>query len=131
MVGLSWETFDTIDPNREYFVMAPYLPRKNYFYIITFFRKVQAIRNQLKTSKGLIGYAMRAQIQGKKAWTVSVWQDEAALKSLVGKDPHAKTMKSFSHQLTGLQEFVSWKISGSALPPNWSSVMKHLEGESS
>jgi len=39
MADLRWEAFETIDPNREYFVMATYLPRKNYFYIITFFKK--------------------------------------------------------------------------------------------
>jgi hypothetical protein len=82
--------------------MVNYLPRKNYLYIFTFFRKVQAIRKQLENSRGLIGYGMRAQLLGKKAWTISIWQDEVTLNEFVGKVPHSETMKSVSHQLTEL-----------------------------
>ncbi len=70
---------------------------------------------------------MRAQIFGKKAWTLSVWEDEAALDEFVGKLPHSDVMKEISYQLTGGQKFVRWKIQGSNLPPKWDDALRHIE----
>ena len=37
------------------------------------------IQRQLRASRGLIGYSLRARLAVKRFWTLSAWEDEAAL----------------------------------------------------
>jgi Domain of unknown function (DUF3291) len=70
---------------------------------------------------------MRADVFGKKAWTISVWEDEAALNEFVDRVPHSETMKNTAHQLSGAQKFVTWKIQGSSVPLRWEEALRHLD----
>ncbi len=58
------------------------------------------VQNQLKGSRGLVEYSMKTQILGKKAWTLSVWEDEAALQDFVQKTPHAEVMRKYHGSTT-------------------------------
>jgi hypothetical protein len=78
----------------------------------------------LKSSRGLIGYSLRAQLLAKNAWTVSVWEDERALIEFVGKSPHVDTMKKVG--LGVERKFVRWKLLGSDIPPKWEDALAHL-----
>jgi hypothetical protein len=125
MVEASWVSLGDIVPTREYLALITYLPRKSYWSIFSFLRQTNAIRKQLNASPGLIGYSLRAQLLGKKAWTLSVWQDENALSEFVGRSPHADTMKNVS--LGKQRKFVRWKLMGSQVPPKWDEALKQLE----
>ena len=74
---------------------------------------------------------MRAEIFGKKAWTLSVWRDEAALDEFEKNSPHSDAMKNVSHQLTGSQKFVGWKILSSNVPPDWNDALNRIGGQDS
>jgi hypothetical protein len=125
-----WVSFTTVDPTREYLALVTYLPRKSYWFIFTFLRRTRAIQNQLNNSTGLVGYSMRAQIFGKKAWTLSVWENEDALEEFVEKMPHSGVMRDISHQLTGGQRFVRWRIQGSHVPPSWEDALTKIDESS-
>src|SRR5690349_4862735 len=125
MVEVSWVSLDKAVPSREYLALITCLPRKSYWAVLSFSRQSSAIQKQLKDSPGLIGYSLRAQLLGKKAWTLSVWQDERSLSEFVGRSPHVETMKKVS--LGGARKFVRWKLSGSQVPPKWDEAIKHLD----
>src|SRR5438128_7581284 len=93
MVEARWISFADVDPAREYLALITYLPRKRYWSIFSFIRQSNAIQKQLKGSRGLIGYSLRAQLLGKKAWTVSIWEDARALIEFVGKSHHVVPIK--------------------------------------
>jgi hypothetical protein len=124
LVEVSWISLTSVDPSREYLALVTYLPRKNYRSIFSFFGKTSAIRNQLNGSGGLVGYSLRAQLLGKKAWTLSVWEDEDALAEFVGKAPHVDTMKTV--KLGQERKFVRWKLLGSEVPPSWDRAIEQL-----
>ncbi len=115
MVEASWKSFSDVDPARKYLALITYLPRKSYWSVFSFIRQSTAIQKQLNGSRGLVGYSLRAQLLGKKAWTLSVWEDERALTEFVGKSPHVDTMKKVS--LGEERKFVRWKLMGSEIPP--------------
>jgi len=125
MAEVSWVSLGDVDPTREYLALISYLPRKSYWSIFSFIQQTTAIRKQLNESPGLIGYSLRAKLLGKKAWTLSVWQNEAALREFVGRSPHVDTMKKIS--LGEERKFVRWKLKGSGVPPKWDEAVKHLE----
>jgi hypothetical protein len=127
MAEVSWVSLGDVDPTSEYLALISYLPRKSYWSIFSFIRHTNAIRKQLNTATGLIGYSLRAQLLGKKAWTISVWQNEAALREFVGRSPHVDTMKKVS--LGEERKFVRWKLMGSEIPPKWHDALKHLRNE--
>jgi heme-degrading monooxygenase HmoA len=124
MVEARWVSFVGVDPAREYLALITYLPRKSYWSIFSFIRQSNAIQKQLKGSRGLIGYSLRAQLLGKKAWTLSVWEDERALNEFVRKSPHVDTMRKVS--LGEARKFVRWKLLGSEVPPKWDDALAHL-----
>jgi heme-degrading monooxygenase HmoA len=119
------------DRQREYLALATYLPRKSYWAILSFFRQTRAIQSQLESSDGLVGYSLRAQLLGKKSWTLSVWKDEAALTEFVRKAPHKDTMKGLRPQLTDARRFVRWKVAGSGVPPGWGEALRRIDEEGS
>ena len=125
MVEASWVSLGHLVPTREYLALITYLPRENYWSIFSFIRQSNAIQKQLKDSPGLVGYSLRAQLLGKKAGTLSVWQDERALSEFVERSPHVDTMKKIS--LGEERKFVRWKLMGSEVPPKWDEALKHLE----
>jgi hypothetical protein len=127
MVEVSWISLTSVDPRREYLALVTYLPRKSYRSVFGFFRKTGAIRNQLKDSRGLVGYSLRAQLLGKKAWTLSVWEDEDALGEFVRKAPHVDTMKSMGPELGEERKFVRWTLLGSEVPPSWDQAFQQLQ----
>ena len=124
MVEARWVSFVDVDPAREYLALITYLPRKSYWSIFSFIRQSNAIQKQLKGSRGLIGYSLRAQLLGKKAWTLSVWEDERALNEFVRESPHVDSIRKVS--LGEARKFVRWKLLGSEVPPKWDDALAHL-----
>ena len=63
--------------------MASRLPLKRITASVRFFRAVSAVRKQLATAEGLIGYTLRAKPQARDYWTLSVWKDDTALRQFM------------------------------------------------
>jgi hypothetical protein len=54
---------------------------------------------------------LNAEPLAKRFWTLSVWENDAALCAFVGTPPHA-------------QECVHWTLPGSALAPTWADAVR-------
>ena len=126
MPATPWKAFATADPEREYLILGSYLPLRRYSVTFRFARRVAAVRQQLVNAKGLIGYSMLAKPFVRRYWTLSAWQDEAALRAFVAQNPHFDTMSAMAPVMEATR-FVRWQLKGSALPPRWPDVLHRLE----
>ncbi len=110
-----WITFASADAHREYLALLSYLPLNKYSAVPGFFRFSFQIQKQLRSTPGIIGYALRARILTRNFWTLSVWQDQGALMKFVAKIPHGEAMKTMTPHM-GPTKFTQWKVAGSSLP---------------
>jgi len=93
-----------------------------------FGRFVQAIRKQLVGTPGLVGYSLLAKPLRHEYWTLSVWEDDGAVKDFVQTAPHAEVMKALGADM-GPTSFTRWQATGRTLPPSWTDALARSPGE--
>jgi quinol monooxygenase YgiN len=114
-----------MQPGRQYLVMASHLPLHRLSSTVRFFRAVSAVRKQLATARGLVDYTLRAKPLSRRYWTLSVWEDEAALQEFLRQRPHADVMSSL-RPLMDPTTFVRWTITLADGRPTWPQAMDRL-----
>lgn len=123
MAESPWQSYARAAPERNYVALLSYLPLNSAWRIPRLLLYGARIRRQLRTSTGLIGYSLRAQLAAKRFWTLSVWEDEAALQAFVAALPHAAIMKALAPHM-GATGFTRWTVKGSDLPLQWDDALK-------
>jgi heme-degrading monooxygenase HmoA len=118
IVQSPWESVATPDPEREYLALLTFLPLKRYRGIITLMRRNRGVAAQLRETPGLVGFTFRAKFLGHRFWTLSVWEDEQALMTFVGKSPHVDTMSALG-PYTAKTAFTRWRVKGAGIPLAW------------
>ena len=124
-MDLPWTTRTEMQPGSEYLVMASHLPLQRLQSTVQFFRAVSAIRRQLASADGLVGYTLRAKPLTRDYWTLSVWQDETALRAFMRTPPHVGVMTSLS-PVMGPTKFVTWTIPAAGGRPSLTDALQHL-----
>ena len=84
------------------------------------------IRRQLRASSGLIGDSLRAQFAARRFWTLSVWEDEAALQAFVTAPPHAAVMKALPPHMDA-KRFTRRIVKSPELPLRWDDALKRSD----
>ena len=107
--------------DRQYLVLISYLPLRHFRALPNFFRYTFQVMDQLKTSPGLIGYALEAKPLSRKAWTISAWEDQQSLNNFVRQLPHSKIIESLAPHM-GKTEFAQWSVTGAEIPLDWTSA---------
>jgi heme-degrading monooxygenase HmoA len=120
---MPWKSYSTAAPEREYAALLSYLPLKRAWRLPWLVLQSFRIQRQLRASRGLIGYSLRAQLTGKRFWTLSAWEDEAALQQFVRARPHVEIMTALAPHM-GKTSFVRWKVKGFELPLDWDEALK-------
>ena len=92
---------------------------------VRFFRAVSAVRKQLATAEGLIGYTLRAKPLARDYWTLSVWKDDGALREFMRTPPHVRVMTSLK-PFMGPTKFVTWSVSAADGRPSMAVALEHL-----
>ena len=123
-----WIKFATAETNREYFALLSYLPLNKYGAIPAFLKFSFQIQKQLRATRGIIGYSLRAKLFSRKFWTLSAWTDEKPLMDFVANIPHGQAMKAMMPHM-GPTKFTKWKVSGSVLPLRWEDAMERSKKE--
>jgi heme-degrading monooxygenase HmoA len=118
MPAIPWKSFQPSDPGRNYVLLLSVLPLKRWSSIPRTLLHTWRIREQLKNSRGLIGYSLLARPLAKEFYTLSVWENDAALEAFVRASPHAGTMADMMAHMKQTR-FVKRPIHGSAIPPAW------------
>ena len=125
MPDMPWSGHAEMESGVEYLVMASYLPLKRLASTPRLFRGVSAIRRQLASAEGLVGYTLRAKPLAGNYWTLSVWKDQAALQRFVSAPPHAEIMSSL-RPIMGATKFVTWMTTGAEGRPEWPAAIERL-----
>jgi hypothetical protein len=112
-------------PGTDYLIMASHLPLQRISSTVRFFRAVSAVRKQLATADGLVGYTLRARPLARDYWTLSVWQDQSALREFMRTPPHVQIMNSLK-PFMGPTKFVTWTVAAAEGLPSMDSALEHL-----
>src|SRR2546427_11628914 len=123
MVDLPWQSVHAANHQRQYLALLSYLPLRGYRKMWMFSRHVRAIRRQLARTPGLIGYSLRAKLFRHRLWTLSVWEDDAALTAFVGHEPHRTTMGALGPHMDATA-FARRGGMGSDVPRSWGGAMR-------
>jgi len=123
MTESPWQSHSRAAPERDYVALLSYLPLNSGWSIPRLLLYATRIRRQLRTSAGLVGYSLRARLAAKRFWTLSVWEDEMALRAFVAAPPHATIMKTLAPHM-GAMRFTRWTVKGSDLPLHWDDALK-------
>ncbi len=91
-----------------------------------FFAAALRIRRQMLGSPGALGLSLLARPLRRTFWTLSAWQDQAALSAAVGGEPHKQIMSHFRPRMAG-SSFVTWTAQAANLPVAWDDALRRLE----
>ena len=122
---LPWTARAEMETGTGYLVMASHLPLRRITATVRFFRAVSAVRKQLATAEGLVGYTLRAKPLARDYWTLSVWEDDAALGQFMRTPPHVQVMTSLK-PFMGPTKFVTWTLSAADGRPSMAAALEHL-----
>jgi quinol monooxygenase YgiN len=124
---LPWKALGEPRPEREYLVVLTFLPLRRWSKLPAFLASVRKIRHQLDARPaGLIGYSLLAKPLRSDYWTLSAWEDAAALDRFIQESPHREVMEELPKVLSGFR-VTRWTSPGSAMPPPWSDALTRGE----
>ena len=125
MPDIPWTSAEELESGREYVVMASHLPLRRVTSTWRFFRAVAAVRKQLRSTPGLVGYTLRAKPLARNYWTLSVWTDRSALQTFMRSPPHLGVMSSLQPHMRPTK-FIQWNITAADGRPGWSDALERL-----
>jgi len=130
MLATPWRAFGSSDPNSDVVALLSYLPLKSHWRIFTFLFYLSQTVKQLAQSNGLLGDTLLARPFSKRFFTLSAWQNDAALRAFVQQQPHLHIMTSLAPHM-GKTHFVRWTVKASALPPQWDDALRRVVSDPS
>jgi hypothetical protein len=107
-------------------VMASRLELRRLRDVPSFLTGAMRIRRQMLGSPGALGVSLIARPLRRTFWTLSAWQDQAALGTAVGHEPHRQIMNHFRPRMAG-SSFVTWAAPATALPIAWDEALRRLD----
>jgi len=118
-----WKSFKPAEPEQRYVCLLSYLPLAKGRHVPRLLLYAMRIMAQLRRSRGLLGYSLRAQLMANEFWTLSAWEDEASLRDFVRAQPHGRAMTAMVPYM-GKTRFTRWTITGSEVPPSWEDALR-------
>jgi len=127
MPASPWRTIGSPGPNCDFVAVLSYLPLKGYWRVPQFLVYTVQVMRQLAAAQGLLGYSVLARPLSKRFWTLSAWENEAALRAFVQHPPHVRLMAALTPHM-GETKFVRWMVKGSQLPLRWDDALRRFVG---
>ncbi|WP_133913134.1 DUF3291 domain-containing protein [Streptomyces sp. NBC_00582] len=125
MPTLRWTTVSTPAPDTEAFVMASRLEVRSPRDVPRFFLKSLAAWRQVSGAPGAYGASLIAEPLKRTFWTLSAWEDKAALHAYAGAEPHKSIMNGLRPTMKG-SVFTFWRVPASDLPLDWTDARRRL-----
>lgn len=120
-----WTTMQVLEPDRKYLVFASWIPARHYGATPRMFRGASAVRAQLATTPGVIGFSLLARPVRKQYATLSIWESDEALAAFSRSEPHGPLMAELAAEM-GDTNFVRWTIRGAQGRPTWDEALHRL-----
>jgi quinol monooxygenase YgiN len=90
-----------------------------------FWSHVRHIEEALPAQPGLVGYALRREIFGTTAWTMTVWASDGAIADFMRSAVHRKAVQDGLPAVM-VSTFVRFRRPAKAGPPGWTEAIEHL-----
>jgi heme-degrading monooxygenase HmoA len=90
-----------------------------------FWSHVRHIEKALPGQPGLVGYALRREIFGATAWTMTVWASDGAIGEFMRSAVHRKAVQDGLPAVM-VSSFVRFRRPAKAGPPGWTEAIEHL-----
>jgi hypothetical protein len=129
MPASPWRTFGSPGPIGDFVALLSYLPLKSFWRVPPFLVYTWQVTRQLTAAQGLLGYSILARPLSRRFWTLSAWENEAALLAFVQHSPHVRLMTALTPHM-GETKFVRWMVKGSQLPLHWDDALRRFAGSS-
>jgi heme-degrading monooxygenase HmoA len=92
---------------------------------LQFWDQVWTVEKALPKQPGLVGYSLRREIFGTTAWTMTLWENEDAIRAFMRSAVHRRAMQD-GLPATIDTRFVRFRRPRSAGPPDWSEALDQL-----
>ena len=125
MPTLRWTTVSTPAPDAVAFVMASRLEVRSLQDVPRFFLKSLAAWKQISGAPGAYGASLVAEPLKRTFWTLSAWEDEAALHAYARTEPHKSIMIGL-RPVTKDSVFTFWQVPAAGLPIGWTDARRRL-----
>ncbi len=92
----------------------------------TFWNHVKSVQGSLEEQPGFIGGAIRRELFGNEAWTMTVWTDEESLNGFVRSQVHRTAMTEGWPALKSAR-FARMEVSRDQIPLSWKQAEELLD----
>jgi hypothetical protein len=123
---MPWKQLRPIDPDREYLAFTSRFAMRSWLRVPAFLAAGGPIQKQVEAAPGAIGYSLGAHLPGREFYTLSVWQDDAALRAFSRAMQHGAAMRAFHSDMRTASPFVRWTVKGSEVPLKWSDALERI-----
>lgn len=93
-----------------------------------FSEQLAEVMQSLPGEGGLIGYAVRRELFGRRVWTMSVWTDQAAMDRFLTGQAHRRAVRAGGIPAETVRSTTYWLATGQA-PPSWEDAVVELEAQ--
>ena len=120
-----WRSFGPPRPGVPAVALATQLHLARWSAMPAFVRHTYGSTRQLSRTPGVLGYSLRAAPHRRTFWTLTLWEDRAAMAAYVRAEPHRTAMRWLTEDLGS---FVStdWTVAGDAGAPTWEDGLSRL-----
>jgi quinol monooxygenase YgiN len=105
--------------------VATFLPLKSWKYMISFQMMTSKVLKQVRKSKGVVNYAVKANFRKKHFWTLSNWKDKDSLRQFLIAEPHVTAVNNFKVWAGEGSAFVEWTSESDTI--DWTEALKKLQ----
>ena len=126
MLKRPWQKLQSPREDEEYLAVVTYFLLKRFRGLPRFNLYTGRVQQQLKQTDGLVGHALGAKPWRKQFWTLSVWEDEQALRRFVYSGFHKGVMIVLTDDMADFSTR-SWPIEGASVPPAWATALERLD----
>lgn len=121
-----WTQIGDVHPDQPYLAILTHYPLKAGRRTSRVLSYVRLVQRRLDRCEGLVGYAFRANFYRQQLWTLSVWTDEAALRTFLDDVTHQQASEDLAAYVERPQTR-QWRISGADVPPSWDDALARLD----
>ncbi len=109
----------------EFLCIATFLPIRSWRSMIPFIRMTGRVQNQLKHTRGLARYGLKADPLRKHFWTFTVWKNKEFMNNFLPTQPHAEAVRRFNDWAGEGAAFVEWNSNNGSI--DWETAMQKLQ----
>ncbi len=91
-----------------------------------FFKLTGNVEASLSSAPGIVNFSKRANLLANEAWTLTVWENRAAVEDFKFNRSHIEAMSNADQVLSGAR-FARFVVKGADLPVSWELALEQLD----